>query len=126
MESPVLIRNINDVEPTPVDSPQVQGVRMSVMVGRADGASNFAVRQFTVEPGGHTPHHSHDYEHEVYILAGAGTVLLDSQRRPVKPGDVVFVPADHEHQFQADDVEGLRFLCITPARSACGAEVPGT
>lgn len=122
----MLIRNVNEVEPTPVSTPGVEGVRMTVMVGRSDGAPNFAVRQFEIEPGGHTPRHSHDYEHEVYVVAGAGAFLLDGERRPIKPGDVIYVPAHREHQFQADQSEGLRFLCMTPLSGECGAEVPGT
>ena len=71
----MLIRNIDESDLKPVTMPGVSGATMAVMVGRADGAPNFALRQFKVEPGGFTPRHSHDYEHEVYIVAGGGTLI---------------------------------------------------
>jgi len=121
----MLIRNINEVEDAPVPMDGVKGVRMALMVGREDGAPNFALRSFRVEPGGHSPHHSHDYEHEVYIVDGAGEVLLDGAYRPIKQGDVVYVPADEEHQFRAGDA-GLRFLCLVPVTRNCGENTPGS
>lgn len=122
-----LIRNIDEVGRKPMDMAGVKGVSMAVMVGREDGAPNFALRQFLVEPGGHSPRHSHDYEHEVFIVEGSGTVLLDGRERPIRPGDVVYVPADHEHQFKAaSDSGGLRFLCLVPVTRNCGDPTPGS
>ncbi len=121
----MLIRNINDVPMAPVSMPGVNGATMAIMVGREDGAPNFALRQFKVEPKGNTPRHSHDYEHEVFIVEGGGTVLLEGAERPVKSGDVVYVPADHEHQFKAGDT-GLRFLCLVPVHRNCGDPTPGS
>lgn len=120
-----LIRNINASEGKPVDMPGVKGVKMSVMVGREDGAPNFALRSFRVDPNGHSPQHSHDYEHEVFIVEGGGTVLLEGQRQPIRSGDVIYVPADQEHQFVAGD-QGLRFLCLVPVTRNCGDPTPGS
>ncbi|MBL0927002.1 MAG: cupin domain-containing protein [Phycisphaerales bacterium] len=121
----MVIRNIDEVSDAPVQMDGVKGVRMAVMVGRQDGAPNFALRSFRVEPGGHSPRHSHDYEHEVFIVAGSGTVLLGGERRPIRQGDVVYVPADHEHQFTAGE-KGLRFLCLVPVTRNCGDPTPGS
>lgn len=125
----MVIRNIHDTPLSPVQMDGVQGASMAVMVGREDGAPNFALRHFTVDPGGHTPRHSHDYEHEVFIVEGGGTILLGGQERPIKAGDVIYVPADHEHQFKArntDDPIGLRFLCLVPVNRNCGDPTPGS
>ena len=46
------------------------GCRVRWLIGEGDNAPNFAMRKFEVAPGGHTPRHFHDYEHEVYVLAG--------------------------------------------------------
>jgi quercetin dioxygenase-like cupin family protein len=120
-----LIRNLGDASLKPVDMNGVQGVRMAVMVGREDGAPNFALRQFQVEPGGHSPRHSHDYEHEVYVVDGGGTVLLNGKEQSIRAGDVVYVPADHEHQFRAAN-GGLKFLCLVPVTRNCGDPTPGS
>ncbi|MEM8835716.1 MAG: cupin domain-containing protein [Planctomycetota bacterium] len=120
-----LIRNIDEVAEQTPDMAGVEGVTFAVMVGRQDGAPNFALRSFRVEAGGHSPRHSHDYEHEVYIVDGGGEVLLEGAYRPIKRGDVVFVPADEEHQFRAGD-SGMRFLCLVPVDRNCGEPTPGS
>ncbi len=121
----MLIRNIDQVPLAPVQMPGTEGATMAVMVGREDGAPNFALRQIRVESGGHTPRHSHDYEHEVFIVSGSGTILLEGSERPLRAGDVVYVPADEEHQFKASD-QGLRFLCLVPVSRNCGGVTPGS
>lgn len=123
-----LIRNINTAPMNPVNMEGVKGASMSVMVGRDDHAPHFALRSFSVEPGGHTPEHAHDYEHEVYVVSGNGTILLGGQRRPITTGDVIYVPANDLHQFTVDDhaAEPLRFLCIVPVEQNCGGPVPGS
>lgn len=120
-----MIRNIDDVELAPVAMEGASGVSMRIMAGRDDGAPNFAMRQFRVEPGGHTPRHAHDYEHEVFILEGGGELHLDGQDRPIAPGDVVYVAPDTLHQFRAGK-SGLRFLCLSPVTRNCGEPTPGT
>jgi len=122
----MVIRNLDRTETEPMDSPDVQGVRMAVMAGREDGAPNFAIRQIVVEPSGHTPLHSHDYEHEIVVLEGRGTATLEGEVREIAPGDVLFIPPEREHQFRASSDASLRFLCVTPVNAACGAPVPGT
>jgi quercetin dioxygenase-like cupin family protein len=121
----VVIRNIHDTPANPVAMAGVEGIRMAVMVGRADGAPNFALRSFIVDPKGHSPRHAHDYEHEVFIVEGGGEVLLEGQYRPIRAGDVVYVPADTEHQFRAGDA-GMRFLCLVPVSRNCGDPTPGS
>ena len=121
----MVIRNIDQVEMAPVGMAGTEGATMAVMVGREDGAPNFALRQIRVESGGHTPRHAHDYEHEVFVVSGSGTVLLGGAEQPLRAGDVVYVPADHEHQFKASD-EGLRFLCLVPMHRNCGEDTPGS
>lgn len=119
------IRNLDEVEYAAVTMPGADGASMAMMVGREHGAPNFAMRQFKVDAGGHTPRHSHDYEHEVLILDGGGEVLIDGAYRGIRPGDVLLVPADEEHQFRAGE-RGLRFVCLVPVTRNCGEETPGS
>ncbi len=120
-----VIRNVASTPQKTVEMAGVKGVKMAVMVGREDGAPNFALRHFTVEPNGHAPFHSHDYEHEVYVVEGGGTVFLEGKENPIKQGDVVYVPADQEHQFKAG-TGGMRFLCLVPVTRNCGDATPGS
>ncbi|MCA9297882.1 MAG: cupin domain-containing protein [Phycisphaerales bacterium] len=122
----MLIRNIDDAALKPIELDGVQNAKMAIMVGREDGAPTFALRQIRVDAGGHTPKHSHDYEHEVYVVGGAGTVLLEGAEHPIKSGDVIYVPADEVHQFRAAEADELRFLCLVPVSRNCGEVTPGS
>lgn len=122
----MLIRNIEDTPRKPVEMAGASGASMAVMCGRADGAPNFALRQIKVEPGGYTPHHAHDYEHEVFVVDGSGTVLLEGKDRPIRRGDVIMVPANEVHQFKAAADSALHFLCLVPVTRDCGEPVPGS
>ena len=118
----MLIRSAQTMEGQPVDLDGVKDVSMRLMVGRADGAPNFSMRHFTVDPGGHTPHHSHNYEHEVYVVAGEGSVECDGGHHPIKAGDALLVPANSVHQFtvNANAEHPLQFLCFVPVQFDCG------
>ena len=54
----------------PVNAPGAKAARIRILIGSEDGAAKFHMRHFEVEPGGCTPHHQHDYEHEILVLAG--------------------------------------------------------
>ncbi len=113
--------SIDDTKAQRVDMPGAEGVTMRLMVGREDGAPNFAMRIFDVEPGGCTPLHQHNYEHEVLVLEGEGEVVLpDGQTtRPVAKGDALYVPANDLHQFRASAGKRLQFLCMVPVQFVC-------
>ena len=117
----MLIRRPDETPGTPVDLDGVKDVEMRMMVGRADGAPNFSMRHFTVQPGGHTPHHSHNYEHEVVIVEGEGEVEYDGDVHPIRAGDVLFVEPNVTHQFRTGG-STLKFMCLVPVSFDCGGE----
>ena len=119
-------RNLAAEPPAPLDMPGTKDVSMRIMVGRADGAPNFALRQFRVAAGGFTPRHSHDYEHEVVVMGGMGTVEYDGGEYPLAEGDVLLVAPNKVHQFRADRGSELRFLCLVPVSFDCGKPTPGS
>lgn len=102
------------VERKPVDMPGASGCHVRWLVSQDDGATNFAMRQFEVAVDGHTPRHSHPYEHEVFVLEGEGEVLEGTTSHPLRPGHVVFVPPDQVHQFRNTGRVPLKFLCLIP------------
>ena len=122
----MIIRSTDSSACQPVTMDGVEGVSMRVLLGRDDGAPNFAMRHFSVAPGGHTPHHSHDYEHQLVILAGSGEAIDKGETRPIAKGDVLYVVADEEHQFRNTGEEPLEFLCLVPLHGACGEPVPAS
>lgn len=106
----------------PVDMAGSQGCKVRWLIGSNDQAPNFAMRQFEVEPGGHTPQHMHDYEHEVYVLNGHGEVLEQGAPHAIAAGDVVFIAPNEIHQFRNTGDQPLEFLCLIP-NSATGKSV---
>ncbi len=122
----MLLRRADEIPGTPVDMEGADNVTMRIMIGRDDGAPNFAMRHFSVQQGGHTPKHQHDYEHEAVILGGYGTVEVNGTSREVVPGDVLFVEPNALHQFRADKGQSLQFLCFVPISFDCGCVTPGT
>jgi len=101
------------VEAQEVPEPGV-GVKIRWLIDQDTGAENFAMRLFEMEPGGCTPHHTHPWEHEVFILSGTGVVTGEDGEKQFKPGDVVFVPSHEEHQFKNTGYENAMFLCLIP------------
>jgi len=92
-----------------------EGVQIRWLINKEnDGAENFAMRLFEVEPDGYTPRHSHDWEHEVFILNGEGTAFCGGSETHIKSGFVVFVPPNVEHCFRNTGKKKLRFLCLIP------------
>jgi quercetin dioxygenase-like cupin family protein len=102
------------IEPKHFDSGAARGVAGRVAIGRADGAANFCMRVFEIAPGGHTPLHSHPWEHEMFYHSGRGQVLVDGVPNPVEPGSVVFVPPGAEHQVRNTGAEPLVLVCLVP------------
>jgi quercetin dioxygenase-like cupin family protein len=116
------IKPTESVESNPVDMEGASGVAMRLLVSDADGAPNFTMRQFVVEPGGHTPKHTHPYEHEVYVVSGSGVALEGDVEHAITGGDVVFVRPGEVHQFRNSGDSPMTFLCLIP-NSAAGQPV---
>jgi quercetin dioxygenase-like cupin family protein len=106
-----------DVVKAPVTMEGAVGCEVRWLVDEAQGAPNFAMRQFEVAPGGFTPKHSHPYEHEVFVLAGQGVVLEGDVEHPLRAGDFVLVTPGEVHQFRNTGTTPLKFLCLVPNSS---------
>jgi quercetin dioxygenase-like cupin family protein len=103
-----------DVKAEPLDKEGAQGVKVRWLIDERRGARNFAMRVFELAPGGHTPFHKHDYEHEVFVMQGKGTLKLDGEERPLVPGDIVWAPPGEMHQFANAGGEPFFFMCLIP------------
>ena len=98
----------------PVGVEGAEGVCIQWLVDETHSAPNFALRRFIIEPGGCTPCHSHDWEHEVYILRGRGIVVTAEGEVEVGPDMALLVEPNEEHQFRAMPDGSLEFLCMVP------------
>ena len=109
------VQPIGEHEQTWVEMEGASGAKMRMLCGPGDGAANFHMRHFEIDPGGHSPHHQHDYEHEILILRGVGVALSEQGERSFRAGDVIWVPPSELHQFRNTGSEPLEFICLVPA-----------
>ena len=112
------VAHSSDVAKTVVNMEGAEGVAIQWLIGKDDEAENFAMRLFEVQPGGHTPLHTHPHEHEVFVLEGQGVVTDEGAERPIGPEDAILVPGGSLHNFKNTGDSVLRFLCLIP-NSAC-------
>jgi len=102
----------------PKSVPEMAGAEKifkQIPLSKADGAPNFSFRVFTIEPGGHTPLHSHPFEHLNYIIEGRGAVVAENRENPVKKGDFVMILPGETHQYRNTANRGnLILICAVP------------
>jgi quercetin dioxygenase-like cupin family protein len=104
----------SDVALNEVADEGAKGVSVRWVISKNDGAPNFFMRVFDVQPGGHTPYHQHAWEHEVFILDGVAQVVTEAGPKSAPAGSVVFVLPDENHQFRNESAEVMRFICLIP------------
>ena len=111
----MIIKNIDQVPLQDVNMEGAKDVKVRVLFGPADNAPTFAMRVFELAGGGHTPFHTHPFEHEVVMLEGDIAVATEDGDRPLKKSDVILMPPDEKHQFKnRSNTEVARFMCLVP------------
>jgi len=84
------------------------------LIAKEMGAENFAMRLFEMDVGGYSPHHQHEWEHEVFILKGQGRVIGEKEEQNFSEGDVIFIPKGERHQLRNIGDQSVHFLCLIP------------
>ena len=111
----MIIKNIDQVPLQDVNMEGAKDVKVRVLFGPADHAPTFAMRVFEMAGGGHTPFHTHPFEHEAMLLDGDIAIVTEEGDRLLQKGDVILVPPDEKHQFKnLSDTHNARFMCLVP------------
>jgi len=92
----------------------LRSIKKHVLIGSREGAQNYIMRYFRVEPDGHSRLEHHPQEHEVLILHGKGQVQIADNIYPLSPFDVVFIESNELHQFSNPGQEAFGFICVIP------------
>lgn len=112
------VTHYSNIEAEELNYEGAQGVtRRWLIDDQNDGAPVYALRMFEIEAHGHTPRHSHDWEHENYIIEGEGRLWLDDKWNEIKAGDVAYIPPNASHQFENTGDTTLILLCGIPIES---------
>lgn len=84
-------------------------------LGSNQGTPLYSFRVFTLEPNGHTPYHSHPYEHMNYVIEGEGVIVDGAgNEHPLKAGDFALVNPDEKHQYRNISGSSFRMICGVP------------
>ncbi len=112
----VIKKHYTEVTDEIVDMAGTKNTTIRWLLAKKDGAENYAMRLFTVQKDGHTPEHSHDWEHEVFTLEGKGMLVTEEGNFPLSPGDFAYVQPMALHQFRNVGDKPFKFLCIIPIK----------
>jgi quercetin dioxygenase-like cupin family protein len=105
------VKHADDVEASDVATGK--DTRIQVLISAQEGP-NFALRRFTMQPGGGIPRHTNTLEHEQYVLRGRARIEIGSQTFEVGVGDVVFIPEGEVHSYRNLGEGPFEFLCVIP------------
>lgn len=112
----ILIVNAQSVASEDLAKKGAINARVRHLIDERHGSGRFALREYTLTQGGHTPLDQHSYEHQVYVLTGEGILRMGTEgalmRRKLKPGDTIFIPSNAVHQFINEREEPFVFLCV--------------
>jgi quercetin dioxygenase-like cupin family protein len=103
------VKDYRDVLAEPGGS---NGLTVRWVINASQGATNFAMRVFELEPGKESPFHKHENEHEAYVLAGDGEVETDEGKAELKEGSALFIPSQENHRFRNTGKDVLRFIDV--------------
>ena len=105
------VRRADEVEG--VDVSAGRGTLRRVLIDPSE-APHFALRKFTMQPGGGMPRHTNTVEHEQYVLRGRARIGIGGEEFEVGPDDVVYIPAGVPHWYESIGDEPFEFLCSVP------------
>ena len=103
---------VKDYREVPVEPGGSDGLTVRWVINASQGATNFAMRVFELEPGKESPFHRHENEHEAYVLAGSGEIETDEGTAKLKEGSALFISAQENHRFRNTGKDVLRFIDV--------------
>ncbi len=112
------IISLSKVEKYEVKMEGASGAWKQIPLGSKEGAPVFSYRVFSIEPGGHTPYHSHPYEHMNFVIEGSGVLVNEKgEEHPINAGDFAIVYPDEKHQYKNTSPDNVfRMICGVPVK----------
>jgi len=109
------VTKLDKIEKTISESEGAKGVYKQIPLSRKDGVPTFSFRVFTIEPGGHTPFHQHEFEHMNYVINGEGILVSEDREHELREGDFALILAGEKHQFKnSSENQNLLIICAVP------------
>ncbi|MHA1791040.1 MAG: cupin domain-containing protein [Promethearchaeota archaeon] len=78
-------------------------------------APHFIMRVFEIQPGGEIGLHSHEEEHEIFILNGE-VMLIDEHGKKIRvsKGEFIYIPPNEPHGYENNATDPVKFICVIP------------
>ena len=110
------IVSLDNIEKTGVDMEGAKDILKQMPISSKDGSPIYSFRVFTIAPDGHTPYHTHPFEHLNYIIDGQGALVTESgEEKAVKKGDFALVLPNEKHQYRNKSAtEPMVMICAVP------------
>ncbi len=112
----MVIKSLENLEVVEVEMEGVKNAFRQTPISSKDGAPHFAFRVFTLEPEGHTPYHTHPFEHVNYVIEGEGVIVNEKgEQQPFNKGDFALIQPEEKHQYRnVSTDEPFVFICAVP------------
>lgn len=108
------MKKINYRDMIPSSPEGTKGVDFRPLIAENMGAPHFYMRLFQISPDGHTPRHTHDWEHEIFVIEGNGKVVLADREEELEPGDALLIEPNELHQFVNSGDVIFKLICVIP------------
>lgn len=90
----------------------IVGDTYTILLRGEDTNGRFCLIDMHIPPGGGPAPHRHDFEETFILLEGEFEATFRGEKRTVRAGDTVHIPANAPHQFHNASSKPVRLLCI--------------
>lgn len=92
---------------------RIGGLELRFLQDRHATNGSLDLFEMTVPHQGHMPvaHYHRDWEETVYGLSGTITFIVAGERRPIGPGETLFIPRGVVHGFE--NISGADATCLS-------------
>jgi len=88
------------------------GDTYTILLSANDTNGRYCLIDMHVPPGGGPPPHRHDFEETFVIVEGEIEATFRREKRVLKAGETIHIPANAPHQFHNSSSAPARMLCI--------------
>ena len=90
----------------------IVGDTYTLLLTGKDTAGRYTLIDMHIPPGGGPPPHRHDFEETFTLLEGELQATFRGEKRTVRAGETIHIPANAPHQFHNSSEKPVRLLCL--------------
>jgi len=110
MENPVIIRNLGTLAEITAGDGTI--LREILRPGDKGVGIRYSLAHAKLPPGQNSRQHRLNSTKVYFIMEGEGIMQIDGERRPVAPGDCIYIPSGAVQHIENHGEGDLVFLCV--------------